>query len=55
MLNFMPTVYRWQSSSTGLFCGRISRFLDFSQDIRALQEARNGTVSDGGNRGGLPE
>ena len=36
-------------------CGRISEFLDFSQDIRALPEARTATKPAGETRGGLKE
>ena len=38
-----------------LVCWRISQFLDFSQDIRALPEARTGTELAGEIRGGLYE
>ena len=38
-----------------LVCWRISQFLDFSLDIRALPEARIGTELAGDIRGGLHE
>ena len=38
-----------------LVCWRISKFLDFSQDIRALPEAGTGTEPAGEIRGGLYE
>ena len=38
-----------------LVCWRISQILDFSQDIRALPEARTGTEPAGEIRGGLHE
>ena len=36
-------------------CGRISKFLDIFQDIRALTEARTGTEPAGEIRGGIHE
>ena len=36
-------------------CWRISQFLDFSQDIRALPEACSGREPTGEIRGGLHE
>ena len=38
-----------------LVCGRISEFLDFSQDISAQPDARTGTEPVGEIRGGLHE
>ena len=38
-----------------LVCWRVSQFLDFSQDIRALPEARTATEPTGEIRGGLHE
>ena len=38
-----------------LVCGRISEISDFSQDIRALPEARTVTEPAGEIRGGLQE
>ena len=38
-----------------LVCWRISQFLDFSQDTRALLEARTSTEPAGEIRGGLHE
>ena len=38
-----------------LVCGRISEFSEFSQDIRALPEARTASEPAGEVRGGLQE
>ena len=38
-----------------LLCGRICKFLDFPQDIRAFPEAHIGRVPAGENRGVLYE
>ena len=38
-----------------LVCWRVSQFLDFSQDTRALLEARTGTEPAGEIKGGLQE